>query len=245
MRDANVSSNTIVALRSAKVRLINAPFAEQKATMFRSPYTWNSFQSSVRKNRAFTLVEMIVALVLGTLLLATLMGVLRRSFVEISTTRQDDPSIHRMGLLADQLRRDLSNARNISVGNNRFELLGFGHRDPQTLTATLRPARVSYEIRQDGKRSLLVRVQSDIAGGMASSGIPFIEPVYFGAAKLLLTSNEVKGFPKLDEVGTNVLQESTIARNRWAVPSSVQIVILDQRDRLILDQTFTHERDTR
>ena len=75
----------------------------------------------MRKNHAFTLVEMIVALVLGTLLLATLMGVLRRSFFEIATSRQVDPSVHRMGLLADQLRRDLTNARSISVGNKRFE----------------------------------------------------------------------------------------------------------------------------
>ena len=196
-----------------------------------------------RRKIAFTLVEMIVALVLGTLLLATLMGVLRRSFSEIVSSTRDDSNFNRMTLLVDQLRRDMSNARRILVGDNRFELVGFGHRDPLTLVATLRPARVVYEIRKDGMRSILVRVQIEDSRGLPSTSVPFVEPVYVGAANLLLTSNEARAFSPLDSMGFEVAVQSSQTGQRDAVPSSVQIVILDQRGGTILDQTFTHERD--
>jgi len=197
------------------------------------------------RKRAFTLVEMIIAIVLGTLLLASLMGVLRRSFSELAVATQDDPRVSRKGLLVDQLRRDMSNARSISVGNNRFELMGFGHRDPLTLVSTLLPARVIYEIRRHKKQSMLVRVQIADTPGRPFVAVPFTEAVYVGADNLVLTSNEVRAFSKLDLIGSDNAEKSRIARQQDNVPSSVQIVILDQRGRTLLDQTFTRERDTR
>ncbi len=198
--------------------------------------------TKIHCNSAFTLVEMIVALVLGTLLLATLMGVLRRSFSEVANSMRDDPNFNRMGLLVDQLRRDMSNARSIFVGENRLELVGFGHRDPRTLVATLRPARVIYEIRKEGMRSILARVQIEDSRGLPSNSAPFVEPVYVGAANLLLTSNEVRAFSPADEKRFEAAVQSGPPTLRDAVPSSVQIVILDQRGTTILDQTFTRER---
>lgn len=188
---------------------------------------------------------MVVALVLGTILLATLMGVLRRSFSEIAFAIQDDPSIQRTGLLADQLRRDLANARRMRVGSNRFELVGFGHRDPRTLVATLRPARVIYEIRQDGKRSLLARIQIEDGKGTASFSSPFVEPVHFGAATMMVSTNEVRGFSQLGEMAQQAAELSSNASRGGSVPSSIQIAIADQRGRMIFDQTFTRERDNR
>ena len=181
---------------------------------------------------AFTLIEIIVALVLGTLLLATLMGVLRRSFSEIGNATRNDPSVARLGLLVEQFRRDLTNARGMVVGNNRFELVGFGHRDPMTLIATLRPARVIYEIRQDGMQSLLVRIQTDDSRDATMSTGPFVEPVYFGAKNMVVSSNQVSAFSNSDR-----------GSRQSAVPSSVQIVILDHAGRTILDHTFTRQRD--
>lgn len=195
------------------------------------------------KKRAFTLIEVIVALVLGTLLLAALMGVLRRSFAEIGVATRDDPSVARLGLLVEQLRRDLTNARKMYVGNNRFELAGFIHRDPWTLIATLRPARVIYEIRQNRTQSLLVRVQTDDARGIQSSAEPFTEPVYLGAMNMFVSSNEVHAFSDLDKIGLNSVDQSNLLNRRDAVPSSVQIVILDQHGRTILDHSFWRERD--
>ena len=198
--------------------------------------------SNVNRRCAFTLIEIIVALVLGTLLLATLMGVLRRSFSEIGVATRDDPGVARLGLLVEQLRRDLTNARKMYVGNNRFELVGFIHRDPSTLIATLRSARVIYEIRQNGTQSLLVRVQTDDARGILSSE-SFTEAVYLGAINMLVSSNEVRAFSEADKLGLSSVNSASLLNRRDAVPSSVQIVILDQRGRTILDQTFWRERD--
>ena len=184
------------------------------------------------KKQAFTLIEIIVALILGTLLLATLMGVLRRSFSEIGISTRNDPSIERLGLLVEQFGRDLTNARSMVVGENRIELVGFGHRDPTTLIATLRPARVTYEIRQDGMRSLLVRIQTEDSSDLPTQTGPFIEPVYFGAASMFVSSNQVA-----------VLSVADKTSQPRAVPTSVQIMILDGRGRKVLDHTFARQRE--
>ncbi len=184
------------------------------------------------RKRAFTLIEIIIALVLGTLLLATLMGVLRRSFSEIGNATRTDPSIARLGLLVEQFGRDIANARSMVIGINRVEFVGFGHRDPATLIATLRPARVIYEIRQDGMKSLLVRIQTEDLHGLPMSTGPFVEPVYIGAKTMIVSSNQVNAFSAAERINRPT-----------AIPSSVQIVILDQGDRTILDQTFTRQRD--
>ncbi len=184
------------------------------------------------RKRAFTLIEILIALVLGTLLLATLMGVLRRSFSEIGNSTQTDPSIARHGLMVEQFGRDIANARSMIVGNNRVEFVGFGHRDPATLIATLRPARIIYEIRQDGLKSLLVRIQTEDSPDLPMSTEPFVEPVYVGAKTMIVSSNQVNVFSAAERI-----------HRPSRVPSSVQIVILDQGDRTILDQTFTRQRD--
>ncbi len=187
---------------------------------------------AINPKRAFTLIEIIIALVLGTLLLATLMGVLRRSFLEIGNATRIDPSVARLGLLVEQFRRDIANARSMIVGNNRVELVGFGHRDPATLIATLRPARVIYEIRQDGMKSLLVRIQTEDSRDLPMSAGPFVEPVYIGAKEMVVSSNQVNAFSAAERF------------NRpSAVPSSVQIVVVDQSGQTILDHTFTRQRD--
>jgi len=229
------------AANASRRELPSIPVSEQTPKELRTiPSTLGSHY--VKRRRAFTLIEIIVALVLGTLLLAALMGVLRRSFAEIGLATRDDRGAARLGLLVEQLRRDLTNARKMYVGNNRFELVGFIHRDPSTLIATLRSARVVYEIRQNGTQSLLVRVQTDDARGMLSAE-SFTELVYLGAINILVSSNEVRAFSEADKLGLSSVNPMSLLNRRDAVPSSVQIVILDQRGRTILDQTFWRERD--
>jgi prepilin-type N-terminal cleavage/methylation domain-containing protein len=141
--------------------------------------------------KAFTLIELLVAIVLGTILMGTLMGVLRRSFSEVALATVNEPSLHRNVLLLEQLRRDLTNARRMQIGVDRLELEGFIHRDPKTLIATLRPARVIYEIRRDREQSLLVRIQLDKNPSNPFSTGPFTEAVFAGAQHLLVRSNLV------------------------------------------------------
>ncbi len=209
---------------------------------------------------AFTLIELLVAIVLGSVLMGTLMGVLRRSFSEITVATRDDPSLIRNVLLLEQLRRDFSNARRIQIGIDRFELEGFIHRDPDTLIATQRPARVIYEIRRDRNQSLLVRLQmesnqsSPLSRGTFTG--PFTEAVFAGAQHMLVSSNQVDisseflsqndrlAFDDADKVGAGSSPQSTKSVTRQnVVPSLVRVMLVDRRNRTIFDQTFSRQRE--
>ncbi len=207
----------------------------------------------IRSTRnAFTLIELLVAIVLGSVLMGTLMGVLRRSFSEISVATRDDPSLIRNVLLLEQLRRDFSNARRMRIGIDRFELEGFIHRDPNTLISTQRPARVVYEIRRDREQSMLVRSQMEGNQSNPFSTGPFTEAVLAGAQHMFISSNQVgitseslsqndrSAFEDADNVGAgSSLQSSDVATRRNVVPSSVRVVLVDRRNRTIFDQTFS------
>lgn len=209
---------------------------------------------------AFTLIELLVAIVLGSVLMGTLMGVLRRSFSEITVATRDDPTLIRNVLLLEQLRRDFSNARRMQIGIDRFELEGFIHRDPDTLIATHRPARVIYEIRRDRNQSLLVRLQiesnqsSPFSPGSLTG--PFTEAVFAGAQHMIVSSNQVgisseslstndrKTFDDADNIGANSSSPSTnLMTRRSVVPSLVRVILIDHRNRTIFNQTFSRQRD--
>jgi len=193
---------------------------------------------------AFTLIELVVALLLGTLLLITLMGVLRHSFSVVGTSLSDEPLTMRRDVLIEQLRRDLTNARRMQVGINRFELAGFIHRDPATLIATHRPARVLYEVRKNGRLSILFRTQTDEALALTSQSGQLVEPVFLGAGDLVVSTNRIGAFSDADQIGLGIQGKSNAsAARRLEVPGSVQVVLTDQRGRTVINQTFTRLRE--
>ncbi|MEQ1824849.1 MAG: prepilin-type N-terminal cleavage/methylation domain-containing protein [Pirellula sp.] len=190
------------------------------------------------RRRGFTLIEMVVALLLGALLFAVMTSVLRRSFAEIKAS-QTDPSIGKIPMLLEQLSRDITNARQIRVGVNRFELIGFIHRDPSTLIATHRPARVLYEIRRRGSQSLLVRVQS--AGAIFAETMT--EPVYAGVFAMSLSSDQVGALTEYDTIGLSESDRAALTANIVTVPSILRLTLLDQQGRSIVDHVFSRQRD--
>jgi prepilin-type N-terminal cleavage/methylation domain-containing protein len=195
-----------------------------------------------RVNCGFTFVEMIVALVLGTLLLTTLLGVMRRCFVDLANVMRGDLSAEGTRGLIEQLRRDLSNARSISQGSNRFELVGFIHRDPENLVGTMRSAKVRYEIRQSGRLSVLVRVQTEENTGSFQTQQPMIETVHVGAHKLFLSTNEVRLLPQLDRVGSKTDRVRSLSVS--SIPNALQVVLIDMHGKTIVNHTFMRMRDT-
>jgi len=142
------------------------------------------------RNSAFTLIEMMVALLLGTILLVAIGSVLRRVFSDWQSIRQE--SSQGMGLLElrEQISRDLTNARRVRISENRIELEGFLYRDPNTMSPTQRLATVVYEIRKWGAVSILVRVQSVRGvGPVAIFQKPSIEMMHVGADRMLAVSD--------------------------------------------------------
>jgi len=103
--------------------------------------------SGVKKRCGFTLLEMLAALVLASLLMTAvlkLLGIMHaqeRSMANSVAT--DQPWIPRVFRL---LERDCRNSRRMIVGTNEFHLTGFAATDRETSAANYRPAEVAYRV---------------------------------------------------------------------------------------------------
>jgi type II secretory pathway pseudopilin PulG len=111
------------------------------------------------KRTAFTLVEMLVAVIVASMLtagvLAAVAGIARdrQRLARIDAAAPVSPHV------IDLLRRDLTNATAIVPSPESLILEGHGGIDPQSLAANNRFARVTYRIRHAAGRSDLVREQ--------------------------------------------------------------------------------------
>ena len=124
--------------------------------------------SGRRSPRAFTLIELLAASALASVLVLVLFQVigslgrtraaLDRKAAADSTTSAHEPW---KSDLLDMLRWDLANATERKLEPGRVTLVGHGSLDRRTLAAGHEPAAVIYELERRGGRSLLVRRQVD------------------------------------------------------------------------------------
>ena len=99
---------------------------------------------------ALTLIEMLAALVLASIMMVGLLrivGVVSRETIQLRREQTDHAAA---GFLADRLREDLINARRILVEPNRISLAGF-------LTGSMTTGVVRYEVINAADRRVLVR----------------------------------------------------------------------------------------
>ncbi|QEG02837.1 hypothetical protein Mal15_69580 [Stieleria maiorica] len=99
---------------------------------------------------AFTLIEMIVALVLASLMMVGLLGIVLSVSKQSGQLRRDQTDHVAAGVLADRLRDDLINARGIAAGSDTLILSGYVA--PQNV-----PGMIRYERALIGSRRLLIR----------------------------------------------------------------------------------------
>jgi type II secretory pathway pseudopilin PulG len=116
--------------------------------------------NSARMAHGFTLIEMIVATIAATLLVAGVLlmtSALSRDRAQMNVSQTS--AGHR--LLIDHIEHDLTNSTTFTQLNNGHALILTGHAgiDPSTLAVNGRLARVIYEIRGAGSTAALFRHQ--------------------------------------------------------------------------------------
>ncbi len=120
----------------------------------------------MRHRTAFTLVEMLAALMIAAMLLVgTLMVV--RSLAQhmprkLSDQREITPDSGVLQRLSDLLRRDLQHAQGMRFNRGQLRLIGYGAIDAASQMPSFRPARVVYAIEDIGGVAWLTRRQSDL-----------------------------------------------------------------------------------
>ncbi len=119
----------------------------------------------MNRARGFTLVELLLATALSTLLLLGVTAVIASLGSAAQREGRGQQAAHAIGPAAVDawvrlLREDMANASEVEVsGDNELTLIGHAALDPRSGERTHRPARVVYAVERIGARDWLVRRQ--------------------------------------------------------------------------------------
>ena len=140
----------------------------------------------MRKRSGFTLIEMLLATVLTSVLMVGVLAVITRVSRPISTPIHE-ASLTSISIGTDAVFRvvtaDLTQAREVEFDGSEIALTGFGGLDPVTKERSQRPVRVRYRVQQVADQSWLVREERLLDEG---SQVVTIELVAPGVSRIAL-----------------------------------------------------------
>jgi prepilin-type N-terminal cleavage/methylation domain-containing protein len=139
------------------------------------------------KKGGFTLVEMLLACVLASLLSVAAMQVMRKTLVEGQEIAIQQHPMSGTWLLREQIAGDIQNARAYNVAGNTMMLGGFLTRDLKTGIHTQQLSVVTYQIVPRGRRLALERTEMFLNSG----GTPHRETLWYGVGGMV-------AFPKAE-----------------------------------------------
>ena len=164
-------------------------------------------------DRGFTLIEMIVALVLASIMMVGLLRIVTIVSLESNQLRGEQTDYVAAGFLADRLREDLINARGIVAGAGSIILSGYV--TPQKVAGMIR-----YEQATIGRERVLVRRSENQS-----------EVCWIGFGRFVFESYE--------EIDSETpVPEAT--GGLPAMPSRFRISILDDAGRVLLSEVIVH-----
>ena len=167
-------------------------------------------------HRGFTLIEMIVALVLASIMMVGLLRIVSVVSLESNQLRGEQTDYVAAGFLADRLREDLINARGIVASAGSMTLSGY-------MTAQRIEGMVRYEQTTVGQASVLVRRSGDRS-----------EVCWIGFGRFVYES-----YDELDN--ETPVPEST--GGLPAMPSRFRIAVLDVAGRVLLNEVVVHHAE--
>lgn len=126
--------------------------------------------------KGLTAIELLVATALASMMIAATMGLLRTMALQQSALKARTTFEPWYRPLAEQLRRDVANARSAELKSSargrpsspraqEFDslvLTGYCSRSPSTFLATLRPAKITYRVETMAEDTWLVRYEEQL-----------------------------------------------------------------------------------
>ncbi len=144
-----------------------------------------------KRRSAFSLIEVMLACVLASLLSVVMIQVLRTVLLESRRIADSRQILSETWLLREQLDNDLRNARGCRISSDTMMLGGFLSRDPETGLPTQQMALVTYRIVPKGNRMALERSESSVTNPQTAT---WTETVWYGVGGMT-------AFPKGEFLG--------------------------------------------
>ena len=178
--------------------------------------------SKASRRAGFTLLEMIVACVLMAVLMTVVVRVLN---VVLRESRDENYGNQAFvaEILAAQIRRDVTNARQYRFTPSRLELLGFVAQEQHTGKPLLTQAIASYRIQPTSEGTVLVREQRASVAASRS----FTQPVWAGATSISFATSYVE----------NDDRSGSTAEGGWLeLPEIVELSVLGEQSRPLFSE---------
>lgn len=185
------------------------------------------------RSRALTLLEMIVALVLATLLMMALTGLMRSVSQASQTAAKPQPSSRALLRLRQQLQRDCLNARFYQASDKQLRLLGFLGTDGTTGRASWQWAEVTWQIVERQETQLLIRHEQTLRQTPPRRRI---DPMWSGVGSL-----QVVSYDDAEEDTEN--GGASHPSGMKPAGSLFMVSFFDRQGQLILEETVFHHMD--
>ncbi len=104
--------------------------------------------------QGFTLVEVLAALTLTSLMMAVVLGLILQVKTTNDFLQSEKPFVQWHSVLQQQLQEDYSGCRLVDQGRGRLLFTGYS----KTANGMYAPSQVSYEVRSEGEEAVLVRI---------------------------------------------------------------------------------------
>ena len=188
-----------------------------------------------KRQDGFTLIELLASSVLTVLLTTALLTVLNSSIQETRQLRADQSRYPSIGLLREQIRRDVYNAQGMQPGANLLVLYGFLATDPLTRMPTLQQAIVTYRLSQRAGDVVLIREEQPIGGLTPAPGRRDV--VWKGVHRF-----DVRGIGGV-AVDDSDLGMAADTGGLPAVPRTLRVVVLDDSQQVLMRETILHHQE--
>lgn len=120
------------------------------------------------RNRGFTLIEMLLATVLTSVLMLGVLAVIISVSAPIKAAGGDEPEVvaarNDVEAIVRAMKADLTQARTLEAEGGELRLMSYGGLDTQTCDRTQRPVRIRYLVRTLAGRSWLMREERALDG---------------------------------------------------------------------------------
>lgn len=186
----------------------------------------------------FTLLEMVAAMVLMTILFAAITSLLRSFAEQERTLDQLASASPPTQLLADLVRRDLTNARFVHNDSKSLKLVGNLGQDAATKMSTGRLAEVTYRIERIQNHPWLVRreVSLDVASGPGRA-----EPIWRGATSIKFTATMEPEYEETSIPAINIPRGlPSQPTGMTPMPARVRFMVESEQEKPLVDLHVLH-----
>ncbi|MDA8744721.1 type II secretion system GspH family protein [Rubripirellula amarantea] len=188
-----------------------------------------SVPKNANRRSAFTLIELVISAVLTSIMMTALLSVLWASLRQSNELKSADSDQASMTILAEQIRRDIQNARGFDVTSTGFLIHGFLGSDSQSGLPNLTPATVRYEVIPVNGRGVLYRRE-----------MPF-NPITSGAVRVGVAMIDLQPLTDVVVDGDTVLPPETGGLS--PMPSALRLSLISQNGRLLISEVIQHHAD--